>query len=215
MTRNPLARAASAAGRLSRFALGRYVEVMGNRMRVEGLTLSLDSPAIETSQKGELYFGHHELEERRLVKKWLPKDLPVVEFGGGLGLVSCLINRALARPEDHVVVEANPNLLEVLGRNRDLNGCRFRVVPKAIAYDTDTVELGLGWHFAGTSVGGGEHIRTTTRVPATTLGEVIRDAGFDQISLVSDIEGIEVAMIGASSTPSAGTSASSWPSSTR
>src|SRR6476620_7340833 len=87
--------------------VGRLVELSGNRLGRDGLTYSVESPNITRGHKSTLLFGLHEMEERRLIKSWLPANLPLIELGGGLGVVSCLANKTIIRPEQHVVVEAN------------------------------------------------------------------------------------------------------------
>lgn len=173
--------------------MGRLVELMGNRARIDGMVFSLDSPSIETFRKGSFVFGLHESEERTLVKQWLPGELPVVEFGGGIGVVTCLANRKLVRPELHIVVEANPKLVPLLERNRDLNGCGFQILNKALAYDAETVEFHIHTHFlSGRADGAGG---TAITVPTTSLKAIIDGSGFDQISVICDVEGTETMLV--------------------
>jgi FkbM family methyltransferase len=179
--------------RINNRTVGRIVELMGNRIRVEGMVFSVDSPMIETSHKSTLFFGLHEIEERALLDRWIPATLPVVELGGGLGVVACLTNRKLVRREEHIVVEANPGLAVVLERNRDLNGCRFQVVNKALANEAEAVEFSINSSFVSSRIGASS--AETVSVPATSL-KVIADASrFDQFSLVCDIEGAEGALV--------------------
>jgi FkbM family methyltransferase len=177
----------------SRPAAGWAVErLLGDRVRIDGAIFSTSSPLIAGSQKGEMFLGRHEAEERRMLKHWLRPDLPVVELGGALGVISCLTNRRLARPRDHVVVEANPGIIPLLERNRDFNGCQFRVVNKALAYGTETVAFGVNPRFTASRIGGAG---TTVPVAATSLEAILAEAGFDQISLICDIEGAEAALV--------------------
>lgn len=173
--------------------VGRTVELLGNRVRIDGLTYSVECPYISTGHKSTLAFGLHEIEERALVRRWLPPDVPVIEIGGGLGVVSCLLNRKLKRPHDHVVVEANPVMAEILERNRDLNGCGFRVVNKALAYDCVAIDLSLDREFVGSSTFGSAG--STVRVPATTISEIVDDVGFEHFGIVCDIEGAEADLV--------------------
>ena len=91
------------------------------RAKVQGV----DCAQIDTAHKSTLWFGLHELEERALLDRHLPCDLPLVELGGGLGVVACLSNRKLARPEQHIVVEALPSMAALLERNRDFERTVF------------------------------------------------------------------------------------------
>ena len=122
-------------------ALGRIVELTGNRIWTDGMVFSLDSPVIYREQKWILFSQPHEPHERMLLDRWLPRELALVEFGGGIGVVSCVSNRKLAKPEMHIVVEANPAPVPLVERNRDLNGCRYQVIHKALAYDAEAVRF--------------------------------------------------------------------------
>jgi FkbM family methyltransferase len=182
----------------NKHTVGKFVEMTGNRVRIEGMVFSLDSPAIETIRKGSLFFGIYESAERALLNQWLPPDLPVVEFGGGIGVVSCLANRKLVRPAQHIVVEANPNLISLLERNRDLNQCRFQVWNRALAYGTESVAFRIHSHFLSGRVEGNKGSTDsglTVPVPATSLKAVIEQSGFDQLSLICDIEGAEITLV--------------------
>jgi FkbM family methyltransferase len=160
------------------------------------MRFSVDSPEITTPHKSTLWFGLHETEERALVKRWLPADLPVVELGGGLGVVACLINRRLAQPDHHVVVEPHPEMRRLLALSRELNRCRYRVIPAALAYDCQTATFGRHACVLASKLGephtGGHR---TVLVPAVTLANVLDSAEFGPCSVVADIEGAEADLI--------------------
>jgi FkbM family methyltransferase len=174
--------------------VGRGIELLGNRVRMDGLTYSVAAPQISRGHKSTLAFGLHEIEERELIRRWLPSDLPVLELGGGLGVVSCLTNRKLDRPDHHVVVEANPSMVPILKKNRDVNGCKFNIINKAIAYDCDHVTLNLGTEFVSSSVKD-ISFDNTANVAATTVENLLDEAGFREVGIVCDIEGIEADII--------------------
>jgi FkbM family methyltransferase len=92
-----------------------------------------------------------------------------------------------------VVVEANPGIIPLLERNRDLNDCKFRVVNKALAYDTDMVAFGVHSSFPSSRIGYDQG--TTVHVATTSLRAILEESGFDQISLICDIEGAEAALV--------------------
>ena len=173
--------------------IGRVVELMGNRVRIDGMVFSTDSPAIATSDKSAMFVALYEVAERMLVGRWLPADLPIVEFGGGLGVVSCAANRKLTRREQHVVVEANPRIVGLLQQNRDLNNCRFQVVNKALAYGLESVKFTLQSNFLSGRIGGDSP--EVVAVPATSLKAVADASGFDQISVICDTEGAEALLV--------------------
>jgi FkbM family methyltransferase len=173
--------------------LGRIIELTGNRVRLDGMVFSTDSPLIQPTEKSALFVGLHELDERTLLRRWLPADLPVVEFGGGLGVVSCATNRKLCHRENHIVVEANPAIIPVLERNRDLNGCQFQLVNKALAYDTETIEFDIQPNFLSSRIG--RDPARAVSVPTTSLKTIADAAGFDQMSVICDTEGAEATLV--------------------
>ncbi len=174
--------------------VGRVVELFGNRVRMDGLTYSVDCPQISTPHKSTLAFGLHEIDERTLIGRWLPSDVPVLEFGGGLGVVSCLVNSKLDEPENHIVVEANPAMVTILQRNRRINGCKFQVVSKAISYGCDHVDLNVDEQFVGSSVKGMSSGKTV-RVETTSVTDLLIHGGFANAGIVCDIEGSEADII--------------------
>lgn len=173
--------------------VGRAVELLGNKVRMDGLVYSVDTPQLSRGHKSTLAFGLHEMEERELILRWMPANIPVIEFGGGLGVVSCLSNRKLADPTKHIVVEANPRMIPILERNRELNGCKFRVVNKAIAYDCAEINLNVDAEFVGSTIKG--ESASTVPVPTTSIADVMSGAGFDQVGIICDIEGAELDVI--------------------
>jgi len=187
-----LARWLDSAGIHARRAIGRRVERRGNQVTLQGLTFSVDNPLISVREKALIYMGIHEAPEIRLARRHLDARLPLIELGGGIGVLSCMINRNLIRPRDHIVVEANPELIPTLELNRQRNRCQFRVMNVALAYDGPEIELGID-SLAASRVGAPGQRRV--RVPATTLESVVRETGFARFNLMVDIEGAEVALV--------------------
>jgi FkbM family methyltransferase len=173
--------------------IGRYVELTGNRVDLDGVTLSLDNPLVTTRHKSTIYFGIYEVGERQLTKRFIDRSLPTVEIGGSIGGVACTTNRLLHDPKAHVVLECNPMVLPTLEENRALNHCGFSVEPSALAYGSDTISFGVcPNHFMmGRLFGDGEQII----VPTITLGKILDKHGFETINLISDSEGAEVEMV--------------------
>lgn len=181
--------------RINNPLIGGLVEVLGNRVRMDGLTYSVKSSNISRRHKSVLAFGLHEIEERILIKRWLPRQHNVVELGGGLGVVSCLTNRQLQDGVKHIVVEANPHMLSVLEHNRDLNRCTFHVINKAISNSGTQILLPIDPSFVGSNIASIGTSVESVLVPATTLKSLVDSEGIDQFSLIADIEGAEDAII--------------------
>ncbi len=140
-----------------------------------------------------LWRGTYERSERALLQRWLDSQAPVVELGGGIGVVSTLVNCRLNNPTRHVVVEANPGLLPILDRQRQLNGASFTVEYAAIDYSgAATTTLNISDGFLAARVGSdGPGIQVVT----TTLKRVFERHPWTGVTLICDIEGVETDLV--------------------
>ena len=173
-------------------ALGRWVELRGNRVRVSGVQLFIGMLGHSARDKGRGFLGEiaWERAEAEAVRAHLHRDFPVIELGGCTGLISCLINRRLRDPRRHVVVAPNPDTVVALREARRLNHREFRILQCAVAYDSPQVTLSLGSSPLSASV----HRELGDRdvvVPARSLSTIAGASGFERFSLVMDAEGAE------------------------
>ncbi|MBO0738970.1 MAG: FkbM family methyltransferase [Alphaproteobacteria bacterium] len=157
--------------------------------RCQGLRFEIPLALSTPEFRARFLLHRYEVPERVLSRKHIPSDATVLELGGCLGVISCLVNRRLADPRRHVVFEAHPLIVPYLEANRDRNGCGFMVrqevisrAPAAIFYRRDP------------SIAGGSTVRIgrlKIEVPTTTVERVERETGLRFDSLVIDIEGGE------------------------
>lgn len=173
--------------------VGKLVELNGNAVKIDSCKFHLASPAISTTIKTRFVFDTYEQPERAAIKEFLATDLPVVEFGAGVGVVSCLTNRLLRHPENHVVVEANPDLIDVIEKNRAQNGCRFAVANRALAYGCEWIDFHQGGDFLSNSLM--TPAGKTISVKTITLAQALAESGFATINLLLDVEGEEVELV--------------------
>jgi FkbM family methyltransferase len=173
--------------------IGRYVELTGNIVFLDGVELTVKNPLVSTRHKSTIYFGIYEVGERELTKRFIDRNLPTVEIGGSIGGVACTTNVLLRDPKAHVVLECNPLVLPTLEKNRALNGAGFTIEPHALAYGSETIRFGVCRdHFMmGRLFGDGDQITVAT----TTLRKILDKYGFETINLISDSEGAEVEMV--------------------
>lgn len=160
---------------------------------VDGCTFGLNgiSPGMS---KVNLLAGRFEKPERRSVARHLRRDLPVVELGGSIGVVACVTNKLLKNPTAHLVVEANPQVLPHLQQNKEANGCEFEITNRAIAYGSGFITLQPSSDICGSSVlVAGDQPAVT--VETARLGDLVRDRGFTNFTLICDIEGQEYEMV--------------------
>ncbi len=175
-----------------RWLLGKWVELKGDSEKLDGCTFDLSHANIATFLKSRFLLNSWEEESRYLFKKHMPKDMPLVEFGASIGIVSCITNKQLTHPESHVVVEANPHLLPILEKNRTDNNCGFKILNKAVAYGAPEVHFNLNDRCNEGSV---SQTATDITVPTITLQNILDTEGFTKINMVCDIEGAEVDLV--------------------
>lgn len=169
-------------------------DARGARYELDGITFQLPKRAPVAAIRAILA-GSYEKPERDLSRKWLPKDLPVIELGGAFGIVSTLLRRHMDDNAPLTVVEANPDLIDICtGNVTKASKDNTTVLNMALAYDADVVRFAVteGLHTS--------HVATDSRagegreieVPATTLAGLLDKQGIDgRFGLVCDIEGEE------------------------
>ena len=162
-------------------------------IRLSKCTFNLDQIG-DYPTRVELVMDKYEAPERRAVTRYIRRNLPVIEFGGSMGIVACVTNRLLKNPAAHIVVEANPLVIPQLERNRALNECRFKIVQKAIAYGEDSVTFYPSSNICISSVAEMSDQPPVT-VKTITLGRLLRDYEFDRFNFVCDIEGMEYELV--------------------
>jgi len=173
--------------------LGKLVERRGNIAKLNGCKFDLSNPLIPTSAKSSFIQNTYERDERKIIRKYLNPNLPVVELGASLGVVSCVTNKILNNPKDHVVVEANPSLIPIIEKNKDLNNCQFSILNRASGYGASEATFYVNKKFLS-----GSSQRKTDKaisVPTITLKEICEKSGFKYFNLVCDIEGGEVDLV--------------------
>ena len=178
------------AGRkAAKFLAGIAFDLFEGDYRVDGMVFHIPREHTPITVRGRFMAGTYEEAERQLAMRHLPRDATVLELGGCIGVLSCTINRRLAAPRRHIVLEAHPALPIVLERNRDANGCSF-AARQAVLSRRDDVR------FSSVNLTDGRVVASGgISVPTVTLEELERDTGLSFDALVMDIEGGEAEVI--------------------
>lgn len=124
---------------------------------------------------------NHEAHEQYVVRHFLKRSDTVLEFGGGLGAQSIQINDRLANKTKHYVFEPQRELVEVIRKNKRLNGSKFTVVHGVLSKEASVTVPAFSrrdWLFASTSSSSrGVRVATVRRLP------------FKPTAIVADCEG--------------------------
>lgn len=188
----PLSRTSSAAWRVMRdwrlYRDGLLFDWLDHEYHTEGMTFEIPRDQTQVPHRARFHTDTHERPERTLARRFIPRDACVLELGACFGVVSAVINRCLDEPTWHVAVEPSPNVLPVLQRNRDRNGCRF-IIEQALVSARSDGEFFLD--DCPTMSSAHKKSVRRVRVPVVTVDELERkhDLRFDTLML--DIQGGE------------------------
>lgn len=88
-----------------------------------------------------IFFGFYESAERRMINKYLPININVVELGSSLGIISSQIINKLNGNCSVIFLEANSYLISNIKKNiqRIQTFNNYKIENKAISYSNDTV----------------------------------------------------------------------------
>lgn len=167
--------------------LGFFFRFWRKSFRIEGMVFEVPLVGQPWHSLATYWFDDYEKPEREFCRNLIRCDDRICELGGCLGVVSMVINRRLGTPNLHLVVEANPNLIPLIERNRSRNGGQFTLL-HAAAGNGDALEMDLGSGLLTSS--GLADARDRTAVQGVTLDELWHLHGPFNV-LVMDIEGAE------------------------
>lgn len=180
-------------GYIKRYLAGLYFDLFLKVYRKEGMEFHIPKEQTSREFRSRFALDTYETEEEYLfVDKYLPRDAVLLELGGCIGVMSCFSNRRLDRPEKHLVIEPNPNLLPWLEKNRDRNRCEFAIDHRVIS-KSETVEFYINSRIVEGSMV--NDLGTPITVEATTFQELEREYGMKFDSVIMDIEGGELQLL--------------------
>lgn len=171
------------------YLAGIYFSLFEKTYKVEGLDLIVPFDLTDIKFRGQFPIDFYEKQERRYLKQYLPKNATVLELGACLGIVSCLTNRLLDHPEQHVVVEANPNVIPTIEANKKRNQCHFYIENCMVSSRPEN-EFYLGKTILMSS--NRRQSATKITMPGKTVTDLERSYGMAFDALVMDIEGGEL-----------------------
>jgi len=125
------------SGRFIRPVIGLIFDLSGAIYRVDGCQFEIPVFLTDRNYRSAFVLGEYEATERRLIRQFLRENDRVIELGGCIGVLSCLVNSRLRSPTHHLVVEANPELIPLLKRHRELNRASFAIKECAVSTEPE------------------------------------------------------------------------------
>lgn len=178
-----------------RVALYRWKSVMldDSTVSINGVTLDMSSNILTEDTKRRIWLGKYEQEETELIKEHLHPNLPVIDIGAGIGYTTALIDMHTNESTTVIGLEANPNLLPMLQRTKELNNSDFIAENKAYDSHRDSVDISIAAdHRASSTYKDQKTEQSVVNVPAESVEGLIKSYDFTEpLQLVVDIEGGE------------------------
>lgn len=140
----------------------------------------------------------YEQEEYRLVNKYLNEsESDIIELGGGIGFISCVISNIISDDSKHIVIEPTFELIHAIEKNMELNDCKFKILNAAYAPPGESVTLykRKEAYENSTIQNNNEIIIDEENVRSISLENLIDTYSIEQFILISDIEGQEKELI--------------------
>lgn len=167
--------------------------LFGPIIQRRGIHINIQSPVVSNTIAATIFWNMYESAELRLMEKYLHPDLPTIELGGSIGILSAFCqkhNKHLL-----VTVEANPQLAGLQEEHLKRNGAdNYRLLNNALGYDADRLFFVPG----DSNISG--YVSSTWQVgaveiPTVSLEQIIHSFNLSEFQLICDIEGMEHIML--------------------
>jgi FkbM family methyltransferase len=170
---------------------GLIFDILLKRFRANGCSFVVPKDLTTRAGRGYFALDLYEKPERQLVTKYIQGDESVLELGACIGIVSCIVNKRLQRPVQHVVVEANPSLIPWLEENKKSNECSFAVESCIVSNKKEDYFYFGQSIVSGSLLQGAAGTATRTKVQGKSFDEIQRSHNIKFDTLIMDIEGGE------------------------
>lgn len=167
-------------------------------MEREGIVVDISSTSLPPLLKYRLKKGslNYERTESEAILQHLDAETDVIELGAGIGYVSCLIDSVLEESVSQISVEANPELVSVINKNRERNNAQFHTINAAYSSTSEAISMNIYDDYRSSGMYDksgrtGEKIR----VEGVNLANLVEKYDLGEFSVVADIEGAEANMI--------------------
>ena len=141
-----------------------------------------------------IFWGFYEGAEIRLIRKYLPGNLPVVELGSSLGIVSSTAIGCIDVGTSYTCVEANPYLTEYINYNitkHNPSNKNYKIINSAVAYNSNGyILMNISNNNTESSIINSSNLKNecAIKVKAISLSEI----SITDFTLICDIEGAEI-----------------------
>lgn len=152
--------------------------------------LNKKSSKSEISLGERLKGGTWEKEEIKLITNYIESDDSVLELGACIGYLGVHVNSLIKNKENHLLIEANPKLIDVIEKNKELNDSQFKIENCMIG---NPDKMDGTFAISDFILGSSRYSKSKeiVKVPVKPLTDYIKDFNV----LIMDIEGGEYSLI--------------------
>lgn len=171
-------------------------------LKTRKFKIHLDDDALNFTTRGMLITGYYESGEQELLKNFLQKDLPVIEFGAGIGLSTMQIIKHVNKKV--FSVEADRLSFSLIKKNLEINNIKenIKLYNNAVDYSKEKIlfksyDMFISNHAEDENI----HIprlwklRDEYIIQTIKLKDIINQNSINDYQLVCDIEGKEIELI--------------------
>ncbi len=153
-------------------------------------TVQLNIANLPPVLKNNIIEGRYEVQERRLATRYLRAEDRVLELGSAIGFIGLFCQQQIGI-RHYAGVEANPHTIRLSEQNYEMNGLVPHIRHAAVAPEDGEISLNMNPDFWRDSIVANTPDSQATRVPARTLGTLVKELDFEPTAIISDIEGAE------------------------
>ena len=168
------------------------------KLKKYNLIFDISSPMMSATNVAVLYWGMYESSEIRFIQKYFnDNSLDVIELGGSLGIVSSVISKQKGSERNHIIVEANPHLIDTINKNLALNKAKnTTILNVALPMQSNSKEVyfEIGESSLVSKIVS-EPNANTVAVPCKSLSNIIAENNINNFALISDIEEAELGFL--------------------
>jgi len=169
---------------------GYYFDFVMKYYRVNNCKFFIPKELTSLNGRGYFALNNYEKSEQQILKSFDFKDYAILEMGGCLGVISCLLNKTLRDPEKHIVIEANPKIIPYLEKNKILNNCSFSIENKIIS-DNDEETFYFGDSIVSGSLDTNKNSLEKVLIKTTSIDKLQNQYSIHFNAIIMDIEGGE------------------------
>jgi FkbM family methyltransferase len=166
----------------------------GGRVPYKDQRIDTSSNRVTPETSAKLFWNIYESAEARFVERYIKPNINVIELGGGIGVISCLIRKKISDNKKLIIVEADRELLKVARKNININhpGRDTVLLNLAISYESENkVTFERGVSNVGGKIKNEVENERSIEVKSGKIKHVEKYVD-GEYALVSDIEGAEV-----------------------